>query len=78
MDLWIVDLWICGLDFIRYSIADLGAVAYIYEEKSHRLLASVYHKKKLRRAVKEIAVLAPFSLRFTVTALPQFLLKKWP
>ena len=44
------------LEKIRYSISHLGAVAYIYEDKSHQILASVYHKKKLRRAVKEIAM----------------------
>ena len=44
------------MEKVRYSIAHLGAVAYVYEEKSHRLLASLYHKKKLRREVKVYVV----------------------
>ena len=45
------------MEKLRYSIWHLGAVAYVYEEKSHRLLASLYHKKKLRREVKVYVVI---------------------
>ena len=45
------------MEKVRYSISHLGAVAYVYEEKSHRLLASLYHKKKLRREVKVYVVI---------------------
>ena len=64
------------MEKVRYSIADLGAVAYVYEEKSHRLLASLYHKKKLRREVKVYVVTTNKIVSVFINKNEHFLLKK--